>query len=67
MNTSSSKVGTQEFLCTQVVLIISWETHHPKLIIVGMVHLQKKKKRAKQRRRRRQRHKGEGGDNRGEE
>jgi hypothetical protein len=54
MNTSRSKVGAQEFLSTQVVLIISLETHHPKLVIVGMIHLHKKK-RVKQRRRRRTR------------
>jgi hypothetical protein len=29
-------------LIVNIVLIISWETHHPKLVVVGVVHLQKK-------------------------
>jgi hypothetical protein len=46
-------------LTINIVLIISWETHHPKLVVVGVVHLQKNK-RVKQRRWRRQRNIGAG-------
>jgi hypothetical protein len=39
-----NKFGAHELICTQVFLIISWDTHHPTLVIVGMIHLQKEKK-----------------------
>jgi hypothetical protein len=39
-----NKFGAHELICIQVFLIISWFTHHPTLVIVGMIHLQKEKK-----------------------